>query len=170
MANLYDISDSLEWLVEESVDTETGEILEGEDLTKRFDELDMALDLKIENIACFIKNLEAESEAIKAEKKKLEQRAKSAENKSNWLKRYLDTYLKATTKDIDKYKFSTARCALSYRKSQSVDVVNQTEVPKEFIKTKIEESVDKTAVKNAIKSGKTVNGCQLVTNINLQIK
>ena len=59
---------------------------------------------------------------------------------------------------------------ISYRKSDSVDVTNFEELPEEFIKTKIEKTPDKVAIKNAIKDGNKVNGAKLVTNYNIQIK
>lgn len=66
-------------------DQETGEIFD----SKKMDQLEMARDTKIENIALYIKNLTADAEALKAEKQSFAERQKAAENKAEALKRYL---------------------------------------------------------------------------------
>ena len=57
--NLYQINEE----IEKCIDTETGEILDLEAL----DKLAMERDTKIENLACWYKNLMADAEALKAE-------------------------------------------------------------------------------------------------------
>ena len=47
----------------ECVDLETGEIID----TEQLDKLQMERDAKLENVACWIKDLKAEAEALKAE-------------------------------------------------------------------------------------------------------
>ena len=59
---------------------------------------------------------------------------------------------------------------LSYRKSESVNITDIDSVPKEYIKIKTEVSADKTNIKKAIKTGQYIDGAELVTNINMQIK
>ena len=46
------------------VDVETGEIID----TEQLDKLQMERDAKLENVACWIKDLKAEAEALKNEK------------------------------------------------------------------------------------------------------
>ena len=78
---LYEIDKAITDLA----DPETGEITDFEAL----DNLQMARDQKIENIACYYKNLVSDAEAIKAEKEALAERQKVAENKAARLKEYL---------------------------------------------------------------------------------
>ena len=80
--NLYEIDAAITALV----DPETGEI---SDFTK-LEELSMARDQKLENVACWYKNLMAEAKAIRDEEKVLAERRQSAERKAESLKRYLD--------------------------------------------------------------------------------
>jgi NTP pyrophosphatase (non-canonical NTP hydrolase) len=70
---LYDIDTKLQNAIEFNVD-ENGEILEGEELAKKIDSIEMELNDKLVNIACLIKSLDAEAEAIKNEKMKLAKR------------------------------------------------------------------------------------------------
>ena len=64
MANLYDIDYQLRVLEEYMVDPETGEILDEESFNAKFDEIQMALNEKIESSICFVKNLQAAIEAF----------------------------------------------------------------------------------------------------------
>ena len=174
MANLYEISEKLAVLIDESFDIETGELYESQDeLDKAIDECGLDLDTKIENIGCFIKNLESDVEALKKEENNLKARRKSAENKIESLKRYLNGYLIAVYPNDDdraKWKFKTPRVVLGYRKSTTVEVPDLAKLAKKFIKKKVEESADKTAIKEALKAGEKVKGAYLQENINLSVK
>ena len=174
MASIYDIDSKLVTLLEEGFDETTGEIYESqEELDKAIDACEMELDKKIENIGCYIKNLESDIDALKKEEDNLKKRRKSAENKIEGLKRYLNGYLTAcypNESDKAKWKFKTTKCVLGFRKSTSVEVPNIDELDKGFIKIKTEVSADKTAIKDAIKSGKEVKGAFLKNNLNLSVK
>ena len=171
---LYDVDERLVTLINEHFDIEDGVLCETEEeLAKKIDEVSLDLDTKIENIGCYIKNLESDVEALKKEEDNLKARRKSAENKIEGLKRYLNGYLIACfPKDEDraKWKFKTAKVVLGYRKSNSVEVPDIEKLDKNFIKVKTEVVPDKTAIKDAIKSGKEVIGAFIKQNINLNIK
>ena len=168
--NLYDISEQLQNAVEFCVD-ENGEILEGQLLFDKISELEMALDDKMENIACYIKNLESDVEALKTEKKSIDARIKSKNNKIDHLKNYLSMFMQFNNIP----KFETPKCVVSFRKSTSVEVTDVNKIPKEYIKEKVEVSPDKTALKIFLK-GKDAEecnkeyGCYLSENKNIGIK
>lgn len=138
---------------------ETGELIDPE----RLDRLQMEREAKIEGIACWIKNLLSDAEAIKAEKNALAEREAKCRKKAEQLKEYL-TYA------LGGEKFSTAKCAVSFRKSESVEVEDLTLIPAELLRVKASYEADKTAIKAAIKAGREINGCRLVENISAQIK
>lgn len=156
--NLYEINEKLEL----GFDVETGEILDAEYL----DKLVMERDVKIENIALWIKNLKAEAEALKAEKDAFAQRQKSAENKMEQLKRYLSSALGGE-------KFKTEKVSISYRKSESIEVEDIRKLldfgNDDLIKY-TEPTANKTAIKAAIKAGIKVPGVKITENNNIQIK
>ena len=179
MANLYEIDYQLQMLEDYMVDVETGEILDEDSFNAKFDEIQMALNEKIENSMCFYKNLQADIEAFKTEEKNIAQRRKVKENLAERIKNRIDNYIrmKYTNEDgvvdidsLNKFKMETPRMKLSYRKSDSVDVYDIDSLPKEYIKEKVEVSADKTALKKDIKSGKEINGAKIVTNLNMQVK
>ena len=155
MANLYDIQRG----ITDCVDEETGEVIDFEKLSA----LTMERSEKIENIALWIKNLEADAEAFKREEEAFEERKKAAANKAESLRRYLDTALNGQ-------KFATERVSVSFRSSKAVQIAENTELPAEYIKTKVEKMPDKKKIGDALKNGISVPGCALVTNRNMQIK
>lgn len=155
--NLYEINAAIMDCMQE-VDEETGELLNVEML----DSLLLARDEKIENIACWIKNLKADAEALKAEKDSFAKRQKAAEKKVEQLKQYLSNVLEGE-------KFSSDKAAISFRKSEAVEIDDWTKLDKDYLKYK-DPDVDKTAVKKALKSGCILNGVRLVEKQNIQIK
>lgn len=150
--NLYEISEEML----NCVDAETGEV----DIDK-LDELTMLRDEKLENIALWIKDLKAEAEALKAEKLVFAARQSAAEHRAESLKNYLTGFLHGE-------KFKTTRCAISFRKTESVKITNELELPPEF--TSVEIKADKNAIKQAIKNGQTVTGAEIVEGISCSIK
>ena len=179
MANLYEIDERLRLLEEYMVDAETGEILSEEDFYIKFDEIQMALQDKIEDTMAFYKNLMSDVDSFKEEEKRLAQRRKAKENLAERLKKRIDNYIVHQFTDengdvnvvgLNSYKFETPKVKLSYRKSDSVLVSDIGLLPKEYVKEKVEYSADKTALKKAIKDGKEIKGCELVTNYNMQVK
>lgn len=160
--NLFEINDQIKRCVKlesgDFVDTETGEIIDTDALAQ----LEMDRDTKIRNIACWIRNLEADEKALADQVKIFNDRKTAAKNKRESLKAYLATVLAG-----DKWENNEVK--ISWRKSESVEVTDIKSLPKEYLKYK-EPEANKTAIKQDIKAGKEVNGAVLVTNNNIQIK
>ena len=154
MATLYEIDEA----IMSCIDEETGEIIDSEKL----DKLQMERDKKIENVACWIKDLKAEAEALKAEKQAFAKRQKVAENKMESLKKWLAYALNGE-------KFKTVRASVSFRETEAVEIADIYAVDENFLKYK-EPEADKTAIKKAIKAGQTVAGATLVKNTSVIIK
>lgn len=162
---LYEIDNKLRALLEATViDEETGEILDGFD-PEKIAQLNLKRDKKLEGIAIYIKELEAEAEDLKAEVKNLKERADRKLKKVESLKNYLSTSLLGN----NQFKFETSKVALSFRKSEAVEA-NEDQVPKKYFKKKIEYALDKVGLKKLLKAGIKIKGAQLVEKQNLQIK
>lgn len=177
--NLYDIDARLKALEDYNVDIETGEIIEGEEFNRLFDEIQMDLSTKIENTICFAKSLEAEVEAIKNEEKKLAERRKTKESLAERLKQRINDYItwqytdedgNVNKEELGKYRFETPKCAISFRKSEVVEFTDPTKIPKKFIKVEKKETPMKAEIKKAIKAGQKVKGCILTEKRNMQVK
>ena len=157
--SIYDIDDSIMSLV----DMETGEI---ED-EKRYDELQMERTKKVENIACYYKNLIAEADAIKEEEVNLTRRRKAVENKAERIKSLLAYALRG-----EKFESPKVRC--SYRKAKSVQVddgfVAWAEEHADDLLTYKEPMPNRTAIKAALADGREIEHAEIVTNESLQVK
>ena len=171
---LYDIDARLVTLLDEHFDVEDGVLCESEEeLAQKIDEVSIDLNTKIENIGCYIKNLEADVEAFKKEEDNLEKRRKSTERKIEGLKRYLNGYLMAcypNDSDRAKWKFKSPKVVLGYRKSSSVEVPDIEKLDKKYLKITTKVDLDKKAISDAIKNGEEVKGAFIKQNINLNIK
>lgn len=157
MANLYELNKAIADF-ELEIDEETGEVLNADEL----DELQLDRDTKIENIGLWIKNLKADAEAYKAEKKVFEEKERVAKNKAERLKRYLQDALQGE-------KFRTSRLDISYRKSKAVEITDASILPKMFLKEQ-EPKVDKLKLKEILDQGTLVTGAHLEEKQNILIK
>lgn len=127
---------------------------------------------KVDNIACLLKNLDAEMVAIMTEEKRLAERRKAKERAYDRLKDYLsNTLLK-----LDMKKVETARNKVSFRKSESVEIADEEAFigwasthRDEFLKYSTP-TIDKTLVKQALKADEDIIGATLVSKQNIQIK
>ena len=160
---LYEINEAIQEALEKAVDPETGEIT-NEAVLVEYEQLQMDRDQKIENIGCFIKNLEADAKAIKDEAKNLAARAKVAENKAERLRSYLEFCLAGE-------KFQSPRLAVSFRHSKKVEVDPDKiyDIPDDFLRYK-EPEPDKKAIGEALKAGEIIPGCTLVESTSMIIK
>lgn len=152
--NIYEIDSQ----ILSCIDEETGEILDVERLEKLIQDKNN----KIESVACWYKNTVAEAEAIKAEISNLKARKERDEKLAENLKRYISDVL-------DGEKFKTAKVAISYRKSSSVEVDDVYRLPDEFLTYKAPEP-KKSLLKSAIDSGQKFEGVRIVEKMNIQIK
>lgn len=156
--NLYEIKQSIQEAIDKCIDMETGEIINPELL----DSLNEKLNIKRENIALYIKNLVADSKAIDEEIKNLTARKRSINNKIDWLKQYL-------ANDLQGSKFETAKVVVSFRKSKSIDIQPNANIPDEFLIIQ-EPKPDKAGLKKAIQSGEVIAGVSIVEKQNISIK
>lgn len=156
---LYEIPAEIDALI----DPDTGEITDADKLT----ELVNRFNNGVEWLALEVKNSLAEADALKKEKDAFAQREKVASNRAKNLKNYL-TYL------LNGEKFKTDKVAISWRRSEQVQVDEENFMPwaKEhnaYLRWK-EPEVDKTALKEAFKQGIEVPYAELVENQSIQIK
>lgn len=153
MATLYEINEQIAGLV----DPETGEIADFE----AFEKLNLDLDTKIKNIALWIVNLRSDAEQLEEQEKKFRERKTSAKNKAESLKNLLDGFLSGE-------KRSYPEVVISYRKSEQVAVDDDAKLDDRFLRIKTE--IDKTALKDALKHGESIDGARLEVKNNIQIK
>ena len=161
--NLFEIEDAIANCVklegrDDYIDVSTGEIID----TAALEQLEMDRDKKIRNIACWIRNLEADEKALTDQIKTFTARKNAVKNKRESLKSYLANLLNGA-------KWQNSEVAISWRKSESVEVSNVKELPEEYLKYKDPEP-DKVKLKADLKAGAEIEGVRLITKENIQIK
>lgn len=160
--NLYEISQDIkqasEMLDEDWVLTEEWLAL--------LDQSELSLKDKAQNIAFVNQELLNKKDAIKKEAERLNWLLKSINENEEKLKNYLSNSLQ----ELWIAKLETDLFKISFRKSESIEITDEESIDKQFIKEKISTTIDKTAIKKAIKDWLEVKGAELKTNNNLQIK
>lgn len=151
--NLFEINAEIMACVNED-----GEVIDPEKL----DALVMERDDKIQNIALYIKNLNAEAAALKAEKQAFVERQKQAERKAESLKQYLSSFLNGQ-------KFKSTKVSVSFRKSVVLNITEEAVIPEEYLKY-ADPEVKVSELKEAVKNGLQITGVTLQEKQNLQIK
>ena len=120
------------------------------------DELGGELTVKADNIVRYMRNLNAEAEALKAEETALYKKRKAVENKAERLKAYLAAQmtlcgLKELKAGLFKLRFQPTAPAIS--------IIDVFAVPEKFHRVKIE--IDKLAIRDALKNGEEVPGIEV---------
>lgn len=152
---LYEIQEELY----KCFDEETGEIIEPE----KFDDLQGEMDDKIEGLGCMIKDDAFLIKGLKEEKRRITERIASLEARADSTKEFLKGLLNGR-------KFETPKVRMSYRKSYSVDVVDEEKVPDEYTETVETRNIHKADILKALKTGEQVAGCNLIEKNNLSVR
>lgn len=139
---------------------------EGEELIELYDELQCSLNEKLDNSAKVIKQLQADTEAIKAEEVRLSARRKAIENNAERLKDMMLTALKSSGET----KTKTTLFSFSVRSSASVLITDESLLTSGYLRTTTTTSPDKKAIKETLDKGIDVEGAEIVYNESLQIK
>ena len=121
---------------------------------------------KAVNYGYAIKQMEHEANAIDTEIKRLQALKKRATTSIERMETAISNAMQLY--GIDKVDSSFIK--LSFRKSESVEVINEAQLTEQFTTTKTTVTPNKVAIKEALKAGEVVEGAVLVTNLNLQIK
>lgn len=142
-----------------------------EAIADTLESIELAIEDKADNMACLLKNLDAEITAFKTEENRLAERRKAKEKTYDRIKDYLAENLQRVGID----KMETVRNKITFRKSESVEVdevafIKWAEKERDDLLTYSEPKVNKTAVKKALKDGAKVVGASIVTRQNIQIK
>lgn len=170
-----DVFDQLALLMEEEDTPERNEMLSA--AWDTIDGIEGMMNQKIENAVMYLRELEADADAITAESKRLSERAKIKENAAKNLKAYILTAMQRTdTKTIE-----TARCkvtvklnpeAVTFESKENEAVFRDWAMSNERtdLLTVSEPTVNRTAVKKALQSGEDLPFAQLTRSKSIMIK
>lgn len=124
------------------------------------------LQVKATNYAFVIKQMIGDVDLIEAEIKRLQALKKSKETVTERLKETIQ----AAMEHHGILKIETPLIKLSFRKSESVEILDEEMLNSKYITSKTTHAPNKTAIKEAIKAGEIVEGAALNQNQSLQIK
>jgi chaperonin cofactor prefoldin len=154
--DLHDYMDALEQSLEACDDPATRERIQAD-----IDGYAEAILRKVDDAVEYLDHLEAENELIARQVKRLQDRKRSYQIRIARIEAAVERTLNATGKAEIRgtvHILSTKRCP------PSVEVLDMEMVPAEYIRTTVEESVDKAAAARALKAGEEVPGLKLVTD------
>lgn len=138
------------------IDAETGELIS---VSQALDALRMERETKLENVACWVKNLSAEADAIREEEYRLVKRRKAAETKAANLKAWLLAAM--TREDGTTDKLKTGRVAVSVKRNPPSTVVDDALLPSTYKVAKITYQANKELIKRELLAGGEVPGAHL---------
>ena len=173
-------------LIEMGFDDTTGEIAQTEEeFALMYDKVELELTTKIDNTNCLVKSIKGDTDLIDKEIERLQSIKKKNENLSKWLTNRVDTVLKLqhtdedgvldieglkrTVKELNK---KLPHSQLSYRKSESIEIIDADKVPTDMKTVKVEESPSKTKIKEYFTENelKECEYARVKTNYGLSIK
>lgn len=156
--NLYELSQN--YLAVQDMD------LEPETLKDTLDSIEEAIEVKAENIAKWIRNLEADKKAFEEEEKRFKEKKQAADNRIKSLKQYLEDNMRLTGKT--KFKAGFFSFAIQ-NNPPSVEVFDEALLPERFL---IEQppKIDRAGIKELLKAGEEVPGAELKQTAGLRIR
>jgi len=156
---LYELTMQYQRLLDEVEEAE-GELTDEQ--WEMLEILDGAFDDKVENLAKFVRSIQADADAVKTERQRLAAREKSLGNKVDWLKRYLQQALEAAGKDKVKGRVLN----VSLRRAPVSCIVRDLDlVPPAFKEEVTTINPDKTAITRHFKqTGEVLPGVEMVTD------
>jgi len=163
--NLYTIANQYQEILDKTFDPETGEV--NENAIALLEIVKDNMQEKGVAIASFIKNIEAERDAIEQAKKAMAEREARLDRRVNYLTQYLQT-------NMERCGINEIKCAYFAIKLKkcpvSVDIFDENSLPEEHKKVKSVISVDKMKIKEEILSGVVVPGATVKQNMRLEIR
>ena len=141
--------------------------LDPETLKDTLDSINDSREVKLDNIANWIENNQADIDFLDKKIKQLQADKKSLVNRTKSLMEYMTTASDASgLKEL-----KTENHILKPRNYRaSVYISNEKDIPSEFVKFKAVETIDKKAIYELLKNGETVRGAELKPNRKTVIK
>lgn len=156
MTSLYTLSNELLQVIQWD---DNGEI----DTTK-LDELQPKLEDKVQNIWLLLQDWDGNIEKIKTEIDRLKKMKEAIENKQERLKDYVkDNLIKLWMEKVE-----TPLIKASIRKSESLEILDITKVPSQYIT--LEPKTDKISIKKDLKEWKIIEWVELKSNLSINFK
>ncbi|ENX0816465.1 TPA: siphovirus Gp157 family protein [Neisseria gonorrhoeae] len=139
--------------------------------TEREDTLEAVIgqfEVKAQSVIAYIKNQEITEKMLEGHIGRMTGKLKAAKARNQSLKDYLARNMQAA--GITEIKADDGTFKASFRKSEAVVILDEAQIPAEFMREAVKTEPDKTAIKKAIESGRQVAGAKIEGRKNLQIR
>jgi len=163
MSSLFKISNDMQLIVNELI-ANGGELTD--ELQDQLQITESQMKQKASGYAQVIRAMKYDNDVVDAEIKRLQAIKKVRKNTTERLENALSDAMQQFEMDV----IETPTTKISFRSSQSVEITDENAIDKQFKSQIITTKIDKMEIKRAIKGGATVDGAELITNKNLQIK
>lgn len=139
--------------------------------TEREDTLEAVIgqfEVKAQSVIAYIKNQEITEKMLEEHIGRMTGKLKAAKARNQSLKDYLARNMQAA--GITEIKADDGTFKASFRKSEAVVILDEAQIPTEFMREAVKTEPDKTAIRKAIESGRQVAGAKIEGRKNLQIR
>ena len=160
-STLYDIANEFEKSLDNLLDHDDS------DLIKEIESIEGEFKLKSANVAKYIRNLEHLAQGIKEIESTQKNRRNSLEKKIARLKDYLRiNFEKTNTERIENDDIVIA----IYKNPEKVHIVDEEKIPEEFFQGKETKLMNMAKLKESLKNGEDIPGCELIQEKRISIK
>ncbi|HGN6338986.1 TPA: siphovirus Gp157 family protein [Neisseria gonorrhoeae] len=139
--------------------------------TEREDTLEAVIgqfEVKAQSVIAYIKNQEITEKMLEGHIRRMTGKLKAVKAQNQSLKDYLARNMQAA--GITEIKADDGTFKASFRKSEAVVILDEAQIPAEFMREAVKTEPDKTAIRKAIESGREVAGAKIEGRKNLQIR
>ncbi|STZ93408.1 phage associated protein [Neisseria gonorrhoeae] len=139
--------------------------------TEREDTLEAVIgqfEVKAQSVIAYIKNQEITEKMLEGHIGRMTGKLKAVKAQNQSLKDYLARNMQAA--GITEIKADDGTFKASFRKSEAVVILDEAQIPAEFMREAVKTEPDKTAIRKAIESGREVAGAKIEGRKNLQIR
>ena len=158
---LYDIANEFERSLDNLLDHDNS------DLIKEIESIEGEFKSKSTNVAKYIRNLEHLAIGIKEIEKSQKDRRASLEKKISRLKDYLRiNFEKTNTEKIEGDDIVISM----YKNPVKVNIIDEEKIPEEFFQIKETKLLNKDKIKESLKNGEDIPGCELIQEKRISIK
>ena len=167
MSNLYQIDSKIYDLLtlpESEIVDEDGVVIR--DVWKELEELQGERADKLVNSMRVAQEMEENAKALNEEIARLTVRKKYFEARAKKIRE--NVAISMSNANEKRVENTTARITLT--RSKSVDIIDETELPLQFLRTKTTVEADKKAIGEKLKAGEEVPGARLIENLNVRLK
>lgn len=171
MTSLYNIGNELESIVsdvttllENGADPSSAEVQE---LLQKMVAQESDWDKKAVNVAKYLQYVKQQQEVIKAEIDRLDKKSKQMQSQYN----NLHDLLLFQMQSFGKTEIKDPILSIKVRDNPfSLFIQDESVIPEKYKKEKVTVTVDKTAIRNAIKNGEDIDGADLISSQRLEFK